>query len=250
LVNRPSSSSARISSRICSHRSRPTQAGFTLIELMVVVVIVSILCVLAIPTLSHEGYERRAFTDAANIGELVRQARTRAVARGLAEMVIMRANSTGNSASFMLYEAYTSTAAYASCGAPSVWPGGSGTVTATLIDGFQISPTGSGTAQSLEALGNVNIRINNPATSADISAANNLYLCFTPAGRTWYAVAATPPTSYAALGSATGAGSIPAVTIDVVAGTFPSTTTGGTSSTDLVRTVWIPPSGATRISSQ
>ncbi len=238
-----------------SERPGGTEAGFTLVELMVVVVIISILCVLAIPTLSHEGYERRAFTDAANVSELVREARTRAIARGLAELVVMSANSAGNTASFMLYEAtssttsdagVTSTTAYSSCGAPTVWPGATGTVTATLIDGFQIAPTSSGTNQTIEGLGNVNMRVNDPNLGTSIGS-DNLYLCFTPAGRTWYGRGSAPPSSFASLASAGGIG---AVTVDVTTGSFPTTGVGGTSATNLIRTVWIPPSGATRITSQ
>ena len=40
------------------------EAGFTLIELMVVVMIISIVCVLAVPSMSREGYDRRSYTDA------------------------------------------------------------------------------------------------------------------------------------------------------------------------------------------
>lgn len=246
-------------------RRRAPEAGFTLIELMVVVVIISIVCVLAIPTLSHEGYERRAFTDAASVAELVREARTRAVARGAAELLVMSANPSGNTASFMLYEANTGvagdggavTTASSTCNAPTVWPGAAGTVTATFVDGFQIAATSSGSTPTLEGQGNINMRINDPTTGLPI-AYPNLYLCFTPAGRTWYAEAATPPASFTsaspggALSSICGTGGncVGAVTVDVTTGAFPSGASGTASATDLIRTVWIPPSGATRITSQ
>jgi hypothetical protein len=237
---------------------------------MVVVMIISIVCVLAIPTLSHEGYERRAYTDAANVAELVREARTRAVARGAAELLVMHADPTGNAASFMLYEANTgsptvndagaigaATTGSSTCNSPTVWPGSAGAVTASFVDGFQIAATAGASAQSLEALGNINMRINDPITGLAVT--TNLYLCFTPAGRTWYAEGATPPASFvtaspggalASLCSATSTGCVGAVTVDVTTGTFPSGPTGGTSSTNLIRTVWIPPSGSTRITSQ
>ena len=81
-------------------------------------------------------------------------------------------------------------------------------------------------------------------------------MSFTPAGRTWYAIGANPPASFitggAALGSVCSGGGacVGAVTIDVTTGAFPAGATGGATSTDLIRTVWIPPSGSTRITSQ
>jgi hypothetical protein len=230
---------------------------------MVVVVIISIVCVLAIPTMSHEGYERRAYTDAASIAELVREARTRAVARGAAELIIMSASPSANTASFMLYEAVVTAGSagdaganstpVSTCNSPTIWPGG-GVATANLIDGFQIAPT-VGSSQTLEGLGNINMRINKPDTGAPITGPN-FYLCFTPAGRTWYSEGSAPTTFSTSLGSvcsttASAAGTcVGAVTVDVTIGSFPSGTTGASSSTNLVRTVWIPPSGATRITSQ
>jgi prepilin-type N-terminal cleavage/methylation domain-containing protein len=260
-----------VSARELAARAVRARAGFTLIELMVVVLIVSILCVLAIPTLSHEGYERRAFTDAASVSELVREGRTRAIARGIAQLIVMSANSTANTASFVLYEAYASSAndgglasaiAYSSCNAPTVWPGGAG-VTASIVDAFQIAPS-SASGQTVEATGNINMRVNDPTGGADIGATNSLYLCFTPAGRTYYAIVSNgtaPPASFTTVTStsgplsslganASGGSPVGAITVDVTIGAFPSSTTGATSSSNLIRTVWIPPSGATRITSQ
>jgi prepilin-type N-terminal cleavage/methylation domain-containing protein len=240
-----------------------SESGFTLIELMVVVMIISIVCVLAIPTLSHEGYERRAYTDAANVAELVRQARTRAVARGAAELLVMTANPSTNSASFNLYEANTgaydggaATTVSSTCNPPTGWPGGSITVTSTFVDGFTISGSIGAGSQSLEGLGNINMRVNSPVDGTPIAGNSNTYLCFTPAGRTWYATGANPPASFITGGSPLGsicngvASCIGAVTVDVTTGAFPAGATGTATSTDLIRTVWIPPSGATRITSQ
>jgi prepilin-type N-terminal cleavage/methylation domain-containing protein len=252
---------------------RFTEAGFTLIELMVVVMIISIVCVLAVPSMSREGYDRRSYTDAANVAELVREARTRAVARGAAELLIMTASPTGNSGNFQLWEANVSVpvggvepAVSSTCNAPTVWPtafypGVNSTATATYIDGFQFAPGGT-SAPTLEGQGNINMRINDPFSGGAVSGVN-MYLCFTPAGRTWYAEAATPPASFTGLapsGGPTGGGGalasictpggtcVGAVTIDVTAGVLPAAFTP--SATNIVRTIWIPPSGATRITSQ
>ena len=229
---------------------------------MIVVTIVSIVAVLAIPSMSHEGYDRRAFTDAGNVAEIVREARTRAVARGAAELLVLNANATGNLGSFTIYEGVVSAVSGAqgylvpvsTCNAPTIWPGAAGVATAVLVDVFQIVPsTGSGTP-TLEGLGDINMRVNDPISGADISSSNSLYMCFTPGGRTWYSVGAAPGTfsPLAALcpvtvGGATGS-CVGAVTVDVTRGAFPAA--GGSDSLNLVRTVWIPPSGATRITSQ
>jgi prepilin-type N-terminal cleavage/methylation domain-containing protein len=240
-VNRPTRQTSR---------SRRT-AGFTLIELMVVVTIISIVAVLAIPSMSHEGYDRRAFTDAANIAEVVREARTRAIGRGAAILLTMVTNSAQNAASFMMYEAVSANPVggganipSASCDAPTVWPtGAAGTATANFIDGFSFAGTVSG-AQTLEGLGGIAARINNP-DGTQVSDGTTVYLCFTPSGRVRYVNTGTPT----GFSTAVIAGTYGAVTVDVVRGGFPATF-GGPVSTGLVRTIWIPPSGATRITSE
>jgi hypothetical protein len=79
------------------------------------------------------------------------------------------------------------------------------------------------------------------------------FLCFTPAGRSY--VAATTPTSFTALAStcsvtaAAGNSCVGALTVQVTAGALPSGV-AASNATSIVRTVWIPPSGATRITSQ
>jgi hypothetical protein len=204
--------------------------------------------------MSHEGYDRRAFTDASNVVEIVREARTRAVARGAAELLIMHAPGSGNTASFTLWEA-TSTittgdagfvSASSSCNPPTVWPnftgyGSPGAATAAFVDEFQI-----GGANSLESQsqGNINMQVYDPTPTA---VTTNLYLCFTPAGRSYYATGASPPAAgfVNALGSSGGVG---AITVTVAAGTLSGV--NGSNSTNLVRTVWIPPSGAASLTSQ
>jgi hypothetical protein len=185
----------------------------------------------------------------------------------------MTASPTGNSGNFQLWEANASVpvggvepAVSFTCNAPTVWPtafypGVNSTATATYIDGFQFAP-GSTSAPTLEGQGNINMRINDPFSGGAVSGVN-MYLCFTPAGRTWYAEAATPPASFTGLapsGGPTGGGGalasictpggtcVGAVTVDVTAGVLPAAFTP--SATNIVRTIWIPPSGATRITSQ
>jgi hypothetical protein len=218
---------------------------------MVVVLIISIVAILAIPSMSHEGYDRRAFTDAANIAEIIREARTRAIGRGAAVLIAMMTNSSTNSASFTMYEAVsanqTGTGAnmpLATCDSPTIWPGAAGTATANFVDGYQFAGQVAGGQQSLEGLGQIIARINNP-DGTTVADGTTVYLCFTPSGRVRYVNTGTP-TGFT---NSVISGTYGAVTVDVTRGTgFP--TFGTPSTTALVRTIWIPPSGATRITSQ
>jgi Tfp pilus assembly protein FimT len=219
---------------------------------MVVVMIVSILTVLAVPSLSHESWDRRAYTDAASVAGLVREARTRSVGRGAAELLVMNGESSGNNATFALWEATTAgvdagpgASVQTTCGPPTTWPGGTSTSTATLIDAFSIANS------SLESIGNgnINMQVFDPTGAA---ATGSLFLCFTPSGRTYYTTGAvgTAPANFQPL-----TGTVGAVIVQVAAGppgvTSPMPTTyNGTSATNVVRNVWIPPSGSTSITTQ
>jgi prepilin-type N-terminal cleavage/methylation domain-containing protein len=235
-------------------------AGFTLIELMVVVLIISVVAVLAVPSLSAAGYDRRVFTDAASVGELVREARTRAVGRGAAELIAMSTQASSNSASFTLYESVTPATAttgstapntpMSSCNLPTVWPGaGSGTVTANLVDALVLAGTmPSGTGQTLEGEGNIIARITDPAGNV-ISDGTTVYLCFTPNGRVVYQEGQS--TSYGFTPMSVTAGAPNAFVVELTRNSFPTTVyPSDTGSTDLIRAVLISPSGTTRITSQ
>jgi type II secretory pathway pseudopilin PulG len=214
---------------------------------MVVITIISVVAVLAIPSLSQGGYDRRVFTDAATIGEIVREARTRSVGRGAAELLAMTATPGSNSANFALYESVTSNPGtggganvpVSTCNAPTVWPGAGGTSTANFVDGYQFAG-----GSTLEGEGNIVAQILDP-NGAVVPPGATLYLCFTPNGRVQYQLngpytSLFLPITNSSNSSAATAG---AVTVQVSRGNF-------SASTDLVRTVWIPPSGATRITSQ
>lgn len=191
---RVSEAAAMGRTRRAAARARRTGAGFSLMELMIVVILIAIMAILAIPSMGAARFDRLAFSEAANVTELLRAARTRSLARGSAVLVRLQADiaQSANPAQrgrFEMWEAVAPNASGAgwnrtprsSCKSPTRW-----TLDATL------PPPASANAAFLDAVdlngqydrqAAIQAQIINPVTSAPIA---DMFLCYTPLGRVYY----------------------------------------------------------------
>ena len=190
---------------------------------MVVVVIVSILAFLAIPSMSTARFDHVAYSDAGSIMMLLRQARMRAIARGGAELVAMTANGTSDRGTFGLWEAVTlnpnggagsARLPVPNCSAPTQWGTpvasygaqapitvvasgmqGNNQQSVVFIDGVNLNTTAA-SVQTVEVTADIETQLyyyQNSANPAPV-AFNQGFVCFTPLGRSYAnVVGATSP---------------------------------------------------------
>lgn len=194
-----------------------------MLELMVVVIIVGILAVMAIPSMSAASLDRRVYENAANIQDLIREARARAIGRGGAVMVSL--STKDGTGEFRSYELKTDVDGgqalpLTSCKAPSNW-----------TDAASVRQVGNASMNTSYETTN---RIKSIIYGSDGSTAvAEAFLCFTPAGRTYYSKTKT----FDGEAALTGA-------LRVQVARYDST---GSATVGIVRQVLIPPSGAARL---
>jgi prepilin-type N-terminal cleavage/methylation domain-containing protein len=157
------------------HRGLPNglrrARGFTLLELMVVVVIIAVFSSLALPTAVGQLRDRRVQEAARRLGIVYREARMRALGRGSAVLVRF----TGGAVT--VHEAHVGTAIGGDIGCADLpvstclgttW---SSPIAQRIVDSFQVATSGE--------MSNLTVAL----TDSSNAAVTNLDICFTPMGR-------------------------------------------------------------------
>jgi prepilin-type N-terminal cleavage/methylation domain-containing protein len=166
-------------------RRRAAAAGFSLIELMVVVVLISILAMIATPAMRVARDDRLAFDYARRIEQLVHRGRSRAAGRGAAHLFV--AGPSGLRGKFLLFEALDNTLPAAggpnpvsSCKGLAQWADaiafvpGAVSNTARIVDGFDLDSAGVNVDADIRTA----YAVNGVATPA-------IVICVTPGGATF-----------------------------------------------------------------